>query len=136
VVQAGTFAGRARARLACRGRCGDRALFLRSAGESVLRDTLDHALPIGRIVSDQSDGTVHQQQRVALARALAGRPDVLLADEPAAEQDPAHALDAILAAADRGAAVLLATHDAQVVRRCDRRLHVVDGALTDPETLA
>ena len=80
-----------------------------------------------------------QQPRVAVARALAGCPDVLLADEPTAEQDPAHAtqaLDAILAAADRGAAVLLATHDARVVRRCDRRLHIVDGALTEPETLA
>jgi ABC-type lipoprotein export system ATPase subunit len=36
----------------------------------------------------------------------------------------------------QGAAVLVATHDAQVVRRCDRRLHIVDGAFTIPEILA
>jgi putative ABC transport system permease protein len=43
-------------------------LFLRSAGESVLRDTLDQALPVGRIVSDQWDSTVHQQPLVAVER--------------------------------------------------------------------
>ena len=88
------------------------------------------------LVEELSGG---QQQRVAVARALAGRPDVLLADEPTAEQDPAHtalALEAIFAAADQGTAVLLATHDAQVAARCHRRLHVVDGALTNPEALA
>jgi putative ABC transport system ATP-binding protein len=88
------------------------------------------------LVEELSGG---QQQRVAIARALAGEPDVLLADEPTAEQDPVHAvraLDALLAAADRGAAVLLVTHDAQVARRCDRRVHLVDGALADPEALA
>ncbi len=107
---------------------GERA---REALELVgLADRAEH------LVEELSGG---QQQRVAVARALAGRPDILLADEPTAEQDPTHAalaLDAILAAADHGTAVLLATHDAQVVRRCHRRLHVVDGALTDPATLA
>jgi putative ABC transport system permease protein len=43
-------------------------LFLRSAGESVLRDTLDQALPVGRIVSDQWDSTVHQQPLAAVER--------------------------------------------------------------------
>jgi ABC-type lipoprotein export system ATPase subunit len=74
-----------------------------------------------------------QQQRVAVARALATRPTVLLADEPTAEQDPANraiALDALLAAADAGAAVLIATHDADLALRCHRRLNIVDGRLT------
>src|SRR5664280_1066047 len=43
-------------------------LFLRSAGESVLRDTLDQALPVGRIVSDQLNGTVHQQPLAGVER--------------------------------------------------------------------
>jgi ABC-type lipoprotein export system ATPase subunit len=88
------------------------------------------------LVEELSGG---QQQRVAIARALAGRPDVLLADEPSAEQDHvnrAAILDAILGAADAGAAVLLATHDADVALRCDRRLHLVDGRLTELEALA
>jgi putative ABC transport system ATP-binding protein len=74
-----------------------------------------------------------QQQRVAVARALATRPSVLLADEPTAEQDPVHraiALDALLGAADAGAAVLIATHDPDLALRCHRRLTLVDGRLT------
>ena len=88
------------------------------------------------LVEELSGG---QQQRVAIARALAGRPDVLLADEPSAEQDHASrdaVLDAILGAADNGTAVVLATHDADVALRCHRRVHIVDGRLAQPEVLA
>ncbi len=77
-----------------------------------------------------------QQQRVAVARALATRPSVLLADEPTAEQDSVNravALDALLAAADTGAAVLIATHDVDLARRCDRWLHLVEGRLTETD---
>jgi hypothetical protein len=48
-------------------------LFLRSAGESVLRDTLNQALPIGRIVGDQWNSTVHQQPLAAVERLSAAR---------------------------------------------------------------
>ena len=90
-----------------------------------LADRVEH------LVEELSGG---QQQRVAVARALAADHDVLLADEPTAEQDPTHravALDAILAAADTGTAVLLATHDPDVAARCDRQLHVTDGRVID-----
>ncbi|GGM59410.1 ABC transporter ATP-binding protein [Thermopolyspora flexuosa] len=74
----------------------------------------------GHLIEELSGG---QQQRVAIARAIALRPRVLLADEPTAEQDAANralVLDALIAAADRGAALVIATHDPEVAERCDR----------------
>ncbi|PZG54560.1 ABC transporter ATP-binding protein [Spongiactinospora gelatinilytica] len=64
-----------------------------------------------------------QQQRVAVARALTLGPRVLLADEPTAEQDAGHreiVLTELLAVADRGGALVIATHDDEVAARCDR----------------
>jgi len=68
-----------------------------------------------------------QQQRVAVARAVALQPDVLLADEPTAEQDPvfrALVLSRLLEVSDRGGVLVLATHDPEVARRCTRTLHI------------
>lgn len=82
------------------------------------------------LVEELSGG---QQQRLAVARTLAARPDVLLVDEPTTEQDPAHraqTVTAVLREADRGAAVLLATHDEQIATRCDRWIHLEGGRLT------
>ncbi len=71
-----------------------------------------------------------EQQRVALARALASDADVLLVDEPTAELDADNrALVAGLLrdAADRGACVVVATHDPDMVELCDRVVGLVDG---------
>ncbi|HEU0008417.1 MAG TPA: ABC transporter ATP-binding protein, partial [Verrucomicrobiae bacterium] len=60
-----------------------------------------------------------QQQRVAVARALANRPRLVLADEPTGNLDSASARDALKlvrdACAENGAALLLVSHDREVL---------------------
>jgi putative ABC transport system ATP-binding protein len=82
-----------------------------------------------RLISELSGG---QLQRVAVARALAVEPDVLLADEPTSELDETNrdlVVAEIRAEADRGAVVVLATHDPDVANMCDDELHLVDGRM-------
>ncbi|MGR0318687.1 ABC transporter ATP-binding protein [Agromyces sp. ZXT2-3] len=68
-----------------------------------------------------------QAQRIALCRALLGDPNVLLADEPTGNLDPASSdivVQALHEQASRGAAVVVVTHDPALVARCDRRLEL------------
>jgi len=63
-----------------------------------------------------------QAQRIALARALLHSPRFVLADEPTGNLDPTSTdivLDALRSRAQRGAAVVVVTHDPAVVQRCD-----------------
>lgn len=67
-----------------------------------------------------------QQQRVAVARALAGRPRLVLADEPTGNLDVQHGREALIlmreACRERGAALLLVSHDPAVLETFDIRL--------------
>ncbi|WP_131745751.1 cell division ATP-binding protein FtsE [Frankia sp. Cppng1_Ct_nod] len=66
-----------------------------------------------------------EQQRVVVARAFAGRPQVLLADEPTGNLDPATGLEImrLLDTVNRtGTTVVMATHNASLVDAMRRRV--------------
>jgi putative ABC transport system ATP-binding protein len=88
----------------------------------------------GSLPSRMSGG---QQQRVAIARALVWEPPLLLADEPTGNLDSqtgADVLDLLLGLREqRGATIVLATHDPDVATRCDRIIELRDGRLTTSE---
>jgi putative ABC transport system ATP-binding protein len=91
-------------------------------GLDYLLDDLDLARFADRTPGEVSRG---EQQRAAVARALAADAGLVLADEPTSHQDRRRAemvLDALRAAADRGAAVLIASHDPAVHGYADREL--------------
>jgi len=77
-----------------------------------------------------------EQQRVAIARALATEPRVILADEPTGNLDSATGSDVIdlLAglAAQHGATIVVATHDAELAGRAPKRVAMRDGKILSP----
>lgn len=80
--------------------------------------------------SDLSGG---ERQRVAIARALAGRPTLLLADEPTGALDSVaseRVWKLLLEVRRRyGTTILIASHDPALLERADRELQLVDGRL-------
>ena len=72
-----------------------------------------------------------EQQRVALARALAPDPAILVADEPTGNLDEttgAFIVDLLFALKrERGATLVLVTHDAGLAARCDRVIRLRAG---------
>jgi len=85
----------------------------------------------GRAFPDQLSGG--QQQRVAVARAVVAQPPLLIADEPTGNLDLETSwemMDLFEDIAAFGTAVLIATHNVEIVRRLQRRvLTLVQGRL-------
>ncbi|MEU7692933.1 ABC transporter ATP-binding protein [Microbispora hainanensis] len=87
----------------------------------------------GRRTGELSGG---QAQRVAIARALVTRPRIVFADEPTGALDTLtgeHVMDLLVGLArEKGATVILVTHDARVAACADREVVVRDGRVSDP----
>ncbi|WP_067503405.1 ABC transporter ATP-binding protein [Actinoplanes sp. TFC3] len=96
-------------------------------GTSTALEKLGLAGQAGQLIEELSGG---QQQRVAIARGLALHGDVVLADEVTSELDAANrqrVLELLRGEAQRGAAVVFATHDPEAAAACDHEIHLADG---------
>jgi len=79
-----------------------------------------------------------QQQRVAVARALAGKPSILLADEPTGNLDSRNgeAVMNLLRELHReGSTICMVTHDPRYADYADRKVQLFDGRVVDENTL-
>jgi putative ABC transport system ATP-binding protein len=89
-----------------------------------LRDRLSHR------PSELSGG---QQQRVAVARALAGRPDVVFADEPTGNLDSRSGEEVLTflrrSVDESGQTVVMVTHDPVAASHADRVVFLADGRI-------
>jgi putative ABC transport system ATP-binding protein len=74
-----------------------------------------------------------EKQRVAIARALAKHPSLIFADEPTSALDSKNGQIVIellqQAAKERGAAIIVVTHDPRLEKYADRTIHMEDGKL-------
>jgi putative ABC transport system ATP-binding protein len=79
-----------------------------------------------------------QQQRVAVARAIAGRPSILLADEPTGNLDTKNA-EAVMDLLDKlhmeGSTICMVTHDPRSALRSQRKIDVLDGRVVSDKTV-
>src|SRR6201987_3141434 len=80
-----------------------------------------------------------QQQRVAVARALAGKPAILLADEPTGNLDSRNGeavMDLLKELHAGGATICMVTHDARFAQHADRTVHLFDGRVVEDNRIA
>jgi cell division transport system ATP-binding protein len=117
------------------------ALFVTNARRSEIKKKVLHVLAdVGlshkryQMPNELSGG---EQQRVVIARALVNEPVVLLADEPTGNLDPtssAEIMDLLTKINMRGTAVLMATHNYELVKKYPARVvQLKDGKLTEVE---
>lgn len=79
-----------------------------------------------------------QQQRVAVARALAGKPDIVFADEPTGNLDSKAGAELLgflrSSVHEQGQTVIMVTHDPNAAAYADRVVFLADGAVADQMT--
>src|SRR5881275_3273468 len=99
--------------------------------KSLVTEALDQVGMAHRAKHLPSQLSGGQQQRVAVARALAGKPAILLADEPTGNLDSRNGAGVLAVLdelnRDHGVAVVIVTHDREVAERAPRQVFIRDG---------
>ena len=76
-----------------------------------------------------------QKQRVCIARALVNNPEVIFADEPTGNLDSAtgRKIEDLLFKLnkEKGITLIVVTHDADLAKRCKRRIYIKDGKVVN-----
>jgi putative ABC transport system ATP-binding protein len=78
-----------------------------------------------------------QQQRAAIARAIGGAPQVILADEPTGNLDTTMSgqiMDLLQSINEAGTTILMVTHNEELARRANRKVHMVDGHIATDQS--
>jgi putative ABC transport system ATP-binding protein len=107
--------------------------------KTLVRDALERVGMSHRMKHYPSQLSGGQQQRVAVARALAGRPSILLADEPTGNLDSANgeAVMTLLSELHKeGATICMVTHDPRYARCAQRSITLFDGRIVEEIVLA
>lgn len=100
------------------------------------REKVVHALKqvglVDRMYHKPNELSGGQQQRVAIARALATKPSLILADEPTGNLDSAtgkEIMELLKTLHKEGNGIVLITHENDIAKQAERRLHIVDGKI-------
>jgi putative ABC transport system ATP-binding protein len=99
---------------------------------ALVHEALERVGLLHRIHHFPSQLSGGQQQRVAVARAVAGKPLVLLADEPTGNLDSsngAQVMELLQELHAGGATIVMVTHDPRYVGRAGRNVFLFDGRI-------
>lgn len=110
--------------------------YSRKAALAEAREVLAAVGLSDKLKSPPQDLSGGQRQRVSVARAVAGRPPLILADEPTASLDAESgmAVTQLLKqlSTERGHTVIFVTHDNRIFHLADRMVFIEDGLIVPP----
>ncbi|HZX13996.1 MAG TPA: ABC transporter ATP-binding protein [Thermodesulfobacteriota bacterium] len=104
-------------------------------GNRIARDLLEQVGLGDRCDFLPMDLSGGEKQRVSIARALAGKPSIILADEPTGNLDSQTGRKVIelikQLAVKESKSIVIVTHDSRITDLADRIYHIEDGILTN-----